>query len=252
VSTNDPTRQPSRARIRTLRKNGLVSDGLQVPIRHNGRAAGSHTYHSTLFALALKAGQVGDEAGAKVLREHGLAIESRFADRIRDFLSHHTLEALAEAPFFTELTRATTRALDQWSRHGRMDIVFATGQVHGFTDESVIIEVKYHQVDSVAGDTFDIDLPRVLADGPSLHQGDYVWIFRQTIGSAALLDLLPAVATDKTARAGDAGAEGSDEAAEGLAYLESGAGGRPTAAEAHFLRPRRGGALPRRVVRPAG
>lgn len=40
VSTNDPTREPSRAQIRTLRKNGLVSDGLQVPTRLNGKAAG--------------------------------------------------------------------------------------------------------------------------------------------------------------------------------------------------------------------
>jgi len=202
-----------------------------------------------LFALALKAGQAGDEAGATVLREQGLAIESRFADLIRDFLSHHSLDTLAEAPFFTDLTGATAHAVDEWSRRGRVDIVFATGRVHGFDDESVIVEVGYHDGAATAGEAFDVDLPRALADGSGLHQGDHVWIFRQTIGSAALLDLLPAIATTPS---GDIDTEGSDESAEGLAYLESGAGALPTAAEAHFLRPRRGGARPRRVIRPAG
>lgn len=252
VSTNDPTREPSRAQIRTLRKNGLVSDGLQVQTRRAGRAAGSHTYHSTLFALALKAGQAGDDAGAKVLRKRGMEIESRFAIRIRKYLASHSLDALVQAPFFPDLSGATARALDEWSRRGRMDIVFASGRVQGFADESVIVQVKYHRGTMPVGGTVDVDLPRALIESSGLHRGDYVWIFRRTLGSAALLDILPAILTTPDAIEGLASDEADEERAAGEEYLRSGAGALPTTAEAEFLGRRRRRSLPRRVVRPAG
>ena len=94
----------------------------------------------------------------------------------------------------------------------------------------------------------DVDLPRSLADGSGLHQGDHVWIFRRTIGSAALLDLLPAVVMIDS----DDSAPSYEGAARGLAYLNSGGGGLPTVAEAQFLRARHARTTPRRVVRPAG
>jgi hypothetical protein len=260
VSTNDPTRTPSRAQIRTLRQNGLVSEGLRVQTRRDGRAAGSATYHSTLFALALKAGQAGDQGGAEVLRRRGKQIESRFAKRIREYLTDHALDALEQAPFFGDLSGATERAVEEWSRRGRMDIVFATGRVQGLTEESVIIELKYHHGTAPVGEPVDVDLPRTMAEGSGLNAGDHVWIFRRTLGSAALLDLLPAIATTAAEAEGEAEAEDvartdDVDAAERVAgerYLRSGAGARPTSAEAEFLRSRRGRVSPRRVVRPAG
>lgn len=170
----------------------------------------------------------------------------RFAKRVREYLSSHSLDALVNAPFFRALTGATARALEEWSVRGSTNIVFATGRVQGFADELVILRVKYHVGSASSGDTVDVDLPRSLADGAGLHQGDYVWIFRRTFGTAALLDVLPAIPTT------DSEDGGTGDAARGLAYLASGGDGLPTADEVQFLRTRRTKALPRRVVRPAG
>ncbi len=251
VSTNDPTREPSRAQIRTLRKNGRVSDGLQVPMLRHGRAAGSHTYHSALFALALKADQADDEIGAASLRRHGTAIEERFADGIRGFLSQNTLGHLVEAPFYRLLVGETLKALGEWEKRGRMDVVFAVGRVRNFSGESVLLEVRYQRGAHPTGDLVDVDLPRSLADRSGLRQGDPVWIFRQAVGSAAVVDLLPAVALSDVLEVPHDGID-ADEVGEGLAYLTTGGGSPPSTEEARFLRARHGRATPRRVVRPAG
>lgn len=248
VSTSDPTRRPTRAQIRTLRKNGLVSGGVRVQRRREGRAAGSHTYYSTLYALAIKAAQAGDARGAQVLRERGERIEERFAAHIRKYLADHALRTLDEAPFFEALASETEDALDEWSRDYRPDFIFATGHVELIIDEFAIIGAKRWGDDADPG--VEIDLPRSLLDATDLGVGDYVWVFRRMLGTAAVLELLPAVPTgpDDSEQADPA----EDERARGARYLESGAGARPTAAEIRFLRDREPGSVPRRLVRPVG
>ena len=64
VATNDPTREPTRAKKRTLKEKGLLSEGLHVQSRQAVARPCSQTYHSALFALAIQAKQAGDEGRA--------------------------------------------------------------------------------------------------------------------------------------------------------------------------------------------
>ncbi|MFC5266222.1 hypothetical protein ACFPJ1_29250 [Kribbella qitaiheensis] len=253
VATSDPTREPTRAKKRTLKEKGLLSEGLHVQSRQGGRAAGSQTYHSALFALAIQAKQAGDEAGAKTLSRRGSAIEKRFDLRIRKFLTNHSLEELDEAPFYAALVAITEEAIEAWDRFP--DVVFAIGRVHEVFQTSVVIEAKHLDAH------FDVDLPRELLEQSGISQGDYVWLFRRIMGSAAVLNVLPAVSasTDEDARPAEihtprgSNRGGTAESADAQRYLTTGPGAQPTAAEAEFLLSLPSEAIQsRRAVRPAG
>lgn len=237
VAATDPISKPSRAKVRTLRQKGLLSGGVHVQQRSGGRASGSRVYHSALYAIAAQAKQAGDDSGAETLSRAGEALEDRFAERLRTFLSQHLLKDLDQAYFYRDLVTETDQAIQSW--HGADLVVFAAGKVEGRDGDSLIIEAKRH------GESISVDIPRSLLDSGDLPRVDYVWLFRRIVGSAAVLSVLPAV----SAYDGDA----DSEEEEGANYLRSEAGSPPSAAEAAILRSLPLSRLPRRrPLRPVG
>lgn len=257
VRLSDPIHEPSRQRLRTLRSAKTACEGIRVVIRSHGRASGSATYYSALTALAAAVRQGGDERTAKRLSESGCRIEARFADLIRTYLQTSTVDALSDAPFYSDLLRDTRKALDILSKN-LDDGSLLLGQVKATQQDLTQIETDYH------GQPARVDLPTSLLRQYHLDHGDFVWIIRRLVGSAALLMVLPAVSaweTEATAaesafpESAGTPSDSDDPDGERLGneYMMSGPGAPISQAEADFIASLHDDALPTaRVLRLAG
>jgi len=227
---SDPLHAPSRQRLRTLRTRASLSPGVQVTVRRGGRASGSSVYYSALSALSAKAQGAGDVQVASGLARAAAEVEAWVAPALCEFLSSRSVEELSEAPFYAELLNRTRVALER----NKVGFVLMTGRVEGFDGDSARVvaesEPRRH-----------VDLPESLLRDAGAGQGDYVWIMREVVGSAAVLTVLVAVAVQ------------DEGPVRGRRYLEDGAGAPISEAEARFFRDRPRGTLPTaRVLRPAG
>jgi hypothetical protein len=186
VQTDNPAREATRARLRELRQKKLVAAGVTVS-RHKGRKLqGRATYYSVLAALAARCRQEGQDDDADFLADAASQLESRFAARLRQFLTHHPLKALPEAQFFDELTKATAEKLAGWTR--LPDELLAAAQV-----SDIEAGIAHLEGTSPRGDPVAVDLPRALLDRQELATGDLVWVSTRLLGSATLVEVLPAV-----------------------------------------------------------
>jgi hypothetical protein len=179
-------REPTRGRLRELRKKDQVSAG--VTVWHRGRRGlhGRSTYYSVLSAIAARSRQGGHDEEAEVLEQAASKLESQFSERLEQFLSHHSLAQLPQAEFFSELTAATAESLARWS--GLVPTLLAAARVH-----EVEADVAHLEGSSPRGGSVAVDLPRALLERQRLKTGDLVWVFSRMVGDAALVELLPAV-----------------------------------------------------------
>lgn len=269
VKADNPVREPTRGRLRELRKKHRVGAGVTVWHRDRRGLQGRSTYYSVLSAFAARSRQEGRDEEAEALERDAAGLESRFSERLELFLSHHRLAELPQAEFFSELTAATAWRLADW--RGLSQALLAAARVH-----EVDGDVAHLEGSSPRGGPVAVDLPRALLERQSLGSGDLVWVFSRVVGDAVLVELLPAVrieihprhsgpeltglgslvdvtdATEGPLTKDSDGltAEERDEYAEGF---KATVGGDLTAAELSDLRSdaaaRR---LPRRRLRPAG
>jgi hypothetical protein len=186
VKTDNPTREPTRGRLRELRKKYRVSGGVTVWRRGYSGLRGRATYYSVLSALAARSRQEGHGEEAAELEKAAAQVEGQFAERLELFLSHHSLAQLPQAEFFDELTTVTAQRLANWS--GLLQALLAAARVHEMEGD-----VAHLEGSSPRGDPVAVDLPRALLERQSLKSGDLVWVFSRIVGDAALVELLPAV-----------------------------------------------------------
>jgi hypothetical protein len=186
VKTDNPTREPTRGRLRELRKKYRVSGGVTVWRRGYSGLRGRATYYSVLSALAARSRQEGHGEEAAELEKAAAQVEGQFSERLELFLSHHSLAQLPQAEFFDELTTVTAQRLANWS--GLLQALLAAARVHEMEGD-----VAHLEGSSPRGDPVAVDLPRALLERQSLKSGDLVWVFSRIVGDAALVELLPAV-----------------------------------------------------------
>ncbi|MEU4193214.1 hypothetical protein AB0E69_15060 [Kribbella sp. NPDC026611] len=235
VRMSDPTHEPSRERLRTLKRARTAYDGIRVTHRAHGRANGSATYYSAVTALAAAVKQTGDEDTAQQLSDSGSKIEARFKEPLRLFLSVSSMDQLEVAPFYADLIKETWKALDVvWPK---LDGSLIAGQVKETRNDLTHILVDYWD------EPARVDLPAGLLAKLNVHTGDWVWIIRRLVQSAAVLTVLPAVS---------ARIAGDDDKL-GREYLESGPGAPISRAEADFFEALSDDEIPTaRVLRLAG
>jgi len=182
----DPGREPTRARLRTLKQNGLLSEGVKAPRRESGRFSGSGTYYSVLWGWAERLRAEGLGLDALRLAQDALAVEGTFGRRLTPFLSHSSLDDLAAVDFFDELARSTAAGLAR--SQGVRDLVLAAGAV---------VEVKASIArifgTSPAQEDTEVDLPARLVEQLGMRVGHTVWVVSRVICGAAVVEVLPAI-----------------------------------------------------------
>lgn len=187
----EPLKEASRARYRTLLKHGVTSKGLTVAVRRKGHLAGKRTFHSVLAALAVRAEQTGDIAGAAYLGKEASLLEARYASVLTAFLARHTTDELPVADFYAPLVKATSEALRHWGRLA--DLVFAAGVLAETDQDSAHIEAVTRD-----GTAIDLLLPRLLIEEQGITAGDPVLVFRRLVGHAAVVDVLRGLTVEQT------------------------------------------------------
>lgn len=179
-------REPTRGRLRELRKKRRVGAGVTVWRRGRRGLQGRSTYYSVLAALAARSRQEGRSEEAEALERSASQLEVQFSKRLELFLSQHSLAQLPQAEFFNELTVATAERLADWN--GVCQALLAAARVREVEDDVAHLEGL-----SPRGGPVAVDLPRALLERQSLKPGDLVWVLSRVVGDAALVELLPAV-----------------------------------------------------------
>lgn len=266
VRAADPVREPTRGRLRELRKQGRLADGITVTRRGNRGLEGRANYYSVLSALAERCRRDGDEADATALARSASELEARFRDRLQAFLATRTLAELGDASFSEELAIATAEGLTGWRHMGQ--VLLASAVVASMDGDIVHLRGA-----SPKGLPVDVDLPRGLVERHSLTTGDLAWVFSRVVGDAALVEIIPAlrvpvrnrkaVRTSATPRvrfdivwyaepltAGDDGLTDDERAAYAERYRDTAAASLTDQQIAEIKAAAR--EIPRRRLRPAG
>jgi hypothetical protein len=204
LKADNPMREPTRGRLRELRKKHQVSAGVTVWRRDRHGLQGRSTYYSVLSALAARIRQAGNGGEAEALEGAASQLETQFAERLEQFLSQHSLAKLPQAEFFGELTAATAERLAGWDGLGQA--LLAAARVH-----EVGVDIAHLEGSSPRGGPVAVDLPRALLDRQGLGPGDLVWVFSRVVGDAAIVELLPAIRIEM----------GADESALTLSTVDS-------------------------------
>jgi hypothetical protein len=186
VLAYNPTREPTRGRLRELRKKYLLAAGFTVPRRGDHGLEGRSTYYSVLSALAGRIRQEGREEEGSELEQAATGLVEQFSVRLEKFLSHYSLKQLPQADFFDDLTAATA---EQLAEHGRpFHSLLAAARV-----DEVVDDLAHLEGTSPRGGPVTVDIPRALLERQSVVPGDLVWVFSRVVGDAALVEVLPAV-----------------------------------------------------------
>jgi len=186
LRAGEPGREPTRARLRTLRLRGLLSEGVTAPRREGGRLSGSGTYYSVLWEWAERLRAEGQDKDASRLERDARQVEATFGAKLALYLSQSSLDELPAAGFFDQLNRRTAAAL---SRSERVcDLVLAAGAV-------VEVKTTVARVFGVspARDETEVDLPTRLLEQRGVALGSPVWVVSRVVGGAAVVEVLPAV-----------------------------------------------------------
>jgi hypothetical protein len=186
VQANDPTREATPGRLRELRKKHRVAAGVTVPRRGKLQLEGRATYYSVLSVLAARSRQEGREKTAAEMVSAAEQLENAFSDRLRKFLSNHSLADLPTADFFDDLCIATAEGVAEWREHAKA--LLAVARVDEMAEDLAHLEGT-----SPRGLPVAVDLPRALLERQALTAGDLVWVFNRFVGDAALVELLPAI-----------------------------------------------------------
>jgi hypothetical protein len=197
VQADDPTRTATLGRLRELRKKHRVTAGVTVPRRGEHRLEGRATYYSVLSVLATRCRQEGYDEDAAEMVQAAEKVEDDFSERLKTFLSDHTLADLPSAEFFNDLATTTAKCIAVWGR--RAPDLLAVARVNEMA--GVLAHLEGTAAD---GEPVSVDLPRALLDRQSLATGALVWVFSRSVGDAAMVELLPAMRVAvQTEAAGD-------------------------------------------------
>lgn len=186
LRASDPLRTPTRARYRHLLTGSVGSQGVSAPLKGPTRGlAGRRTFHSVLAVLAVRAERSGDSEGATLLSKEATKLEARFADQLAEFLLHEAPEHLPRADFFPDLIWETGIALSRWYRLD--EVLFGEGRVTDTTGSDAHVWVT-----KADGEGADMLFPVELTHAQGIEAGSSVWVFRTIVGSASVVDVLPA------------------------------------------------------------
>jgi len=267
VKAGDPAREPTRGRLRELRKKGQLGDGITVTRRGERGLQGRANYYSVLSALAIRCRQAGHDDDAVQLERSASELEARFREQLRGFLSSHDLGDLAAADFAGELAVATAEKLAEWQ--GLPEALFAAAVVAGLD-----ADVAHLYGSSPRGHPIEVDLPRLLLNRHSLVVGDVVWVFSRVVRDAVVVELLPAIrvqlrdwksehvqakfaglvdiARTREPSAADDGLTDMERTDYADRYRATGAAGLTAEQMAALTSAAAAGEMPRRRLRPAG
>jgi hypothetical protein len=268
VKARDPTREPTRGRLRELRRKGHLADGIAVTRRGDRSLQGRASYYSVLSALAARCRQEGADEDAAELEQSASELETRFREQIQDFLRTHHLADLPDADFCEELATATAEQLARWRR---LPQALLAAAVVASTDDNI---THLHGA-SPRGEPVEVDLPRLLLERQSLTIGDTVWVLSRVVGDAVLVELLPAIRVQlpnwkrerirtelaglvditwpqESQVAGDDGLAEDDRAARAEHYRSTVAADLAMEQMAQLKAAAAAGQIPRRRLRPAG
>lgn len=182
----DPGRMPTRARLRTLRMRGLLSEGVTAPRREGGRLAGSGTYFSVLWEWAGRLRSEGQDQDASRLEQDACQVEATFGRELTAYLSQRSLDQLPAARFFDQLNKRTAAGLHRSDR--LWDLVLAAGTVVEMNSTMARVVGS-----SPARDATNVDLPARLLEQRGVAVGSPVWVVSRVVGGAAVVEVLPAV-----------------------------------------------------------
>lgn len=181
----DPVRKPTRARLRTLKGASRLSDGINVHSRGSTHLAGRQTYFSSLWAWAERSRAQGFDRQCKQLEDAARKLESRYELRLKGFLGSHALDELPSAPFYSQLMSDTAGAV--CTLPPLEYFVLVAGQVTNVGDHRARVVGKDPSNEPAA-----VDLPVKVVLDRRLHQGQDVWVLSRVVGSASLVEVLPA------------------------------------------------------------
>jgi hypothetical protein len=181
----DPVHEPTRARLRTLKKAGRLSDGINVPSRGPKHLTGSRTYFSSLWGWAERSRAQGFERECTQLEAAARTFESRYEVRLKGFLGNHALEDLPSASFYPQLMSDTVAAVCTLSplKH----FVLVAGQITDVGDHRARVVGRDPSNEPAA-----VDLPVRVVLGRELREGQDVWVLSRVAGSASIVEVLPA------------------------------------------------------------
>jgi hypothetical protein len=268
VKAGNPGKEPTRGRLRELRRKRHLTDGITVTRRGDRSLQGRANYYSVLSALAARSRQEGNDEDAAELERSASELETRFRERLQQFLCAHDLEDLPEADFCEELAAATAKRLAGWRRLHQA--LLAAAVVVG-TDGNI---AHLHGT-SPRGEPVEVDLPQLLLERQSLTVGDTVWVLSRVVGDAVLVELLPAIRVQlpnwkrerirtelaglvditwpqESRVAGDDGLAEDDRAARAEHYRSTVAADLTMEQMAQLKAAAAAGQIPRRRLRPAG
>lgn len=183
--SHNPLKPPSRGLQRQALKSVNGPPGVIFTLRKQGRLAGQGHVHSVLVALAIRARESGDTTGALALRQDAERLEDAYRRDLAAFLESASLDSLHQASFFERLVDDTRTAISEWG--GLARLVFATGHLTRRTGGD--IEVAGF---SPTGDPVSLSLPESMWPQPRQSPAS-VLVFLRVVGSAAVIDLLPAI-----------------------------------------------------------
>ena len=186
----DPGRAPTRGRIRHLRSSGHLSDGVNVHLRGPHGLSGRSTYFSSLWGWAQRCRLDGKESESAQLEGAARRVESRYGESLKGYLSQHGLAELPSADFFGGLSSLTASELCKVP--GLTKLVLAAGTVTDVGPTTVHVDGR-----SPSNEVTGVDLPAELFPTRGVP-GEPVWVLSRLVGSAALVEVLPARTTTLT------------------------------------------------------
>lgn len=247
-----PGKPATRARLRRLVSERLITSGVEVARRGEHGMEGRHRYHSVLAAWAARMRNAGLSSQADELSASAAQIEARYGIYLRAFLAHHPLDDLAGADFYGRLVRDTADALAHAEAPDRMSWAVVPREGH----DLLVWLTAAPETEPRQTPRWTNELPahfRVEAKrGRAAGSPELVFLIRRPLGSGALTEVEPAVAvpTEEELQEGPPFTE--VEYAELAARYKRAAASTPTAAErAALQRDATHGELPRRKVRPS-
>lgn len=239
VRFSDPIHEPTRERMRRLRNQEIISRGVQVHPRQSGRNSGSAVYYSALSAFSAQLDRFGDAAAATLFRDAGTALECRFADSLKGWLSSNLISDLPDAPFYPDMVDATRQAISDLRpamRHNP-DLIVTPGRIAELGPVTTLIESKRYGCD------VHLELGTRMVTAAGASHGDWLWVIRESTGPTALITVMLAVDPTEPRphrwHAGNLRGDEDDENDEDLAdAFHQGIGKRPTEDQMRLIRER--------------
>jgi hypothetical protein len=232
--------------MRTLKKQHLISHGVQVAKRGQHGLEGAASYHSVLSAWAARLQQAGKEREAENLGAVAAQIEEGYEPYLRAFLSHHPLAELDRADFFPRLVHDTAAAFANIEVRTGLQWIFARAT----EQRGATWHLEGH---TPAGEQRSADVLAQMMQQRNIGRGSWVILINRMLGGTALTEVERAVPAPSENEIAEGPPYRDEEYVELAARYRRTSGALPTPEQSEQLqRAHEEGQLPRRSLHPSG